>query len=367
MAETTCHAAVFFEAGKPLGIQQFQIPQNMERGAALCKVRMSTICGSDLHTISGRRKEPTPIILGHEIIGEVVALGTGLDRDSFGHKLSIGDRVTWSIMAACGNCFFCNRHLPQKCERLRKYGHLSCSESPHLTGGYAEYIYLFPGTALFKIPETVSDAVATPANCALSTAINAVETIGLHEGETVLIQGAGLLGINLVALATDACAKRIIVTDLSRSRLDLAAAFGAHRCINVGELGDEEVLSIIREDTDGYGVDIAFEVCGAVAAVGQALDALRMGGRYLVAGLVMPGSHVEIDGDQIARKCLTIQGIHNYRFDHLGKAIRFLEKYADQLPYAKLVGRTFSLAEINDAVQAAASGKYIRVAIRGSQ
>ena len=364
MNDTSCNAAVFHKPGEPLAIQQFEVPRNTERGAALCRVRMSTICGSDLHTIGGRRKEPTPIILGHEIIGDVVALGDGLDRDGFGDRLNVGDRVTWSIMASCGDCFYCNRHLPQKCERLRKYGHSSCSEWPHLTGGYAEYIYLFPGTAIFRIPEAVSDAVATPANCALSTVINAAETIGLNEGETILVQGAGLLGINLVALAADAGAKKVFVTDVNPRRLELAAEFGADRCINVGDLGDEEVLSIIRKETSGRGVDVAFEVCGAVAAIDQAIQALRIGGRYLIAGMVTPGSNLHIDGNQVTRKCLTIKGVHNYRPEHLGKAIQFLEKYSEQAPYTGLIGHTFALTEINDAIQAAASGKYVRVAIR---
>ena len=194
----TARAAVFSEVGRPLQIQEFRVPQDIEPGAALCKVRMSTICGSDLHTISGRRREPTPIILGHEIIGEVVALGDGLERDGFGDELRVGDRVTWSIMASCGDCFYCNLDLPQKCESLRKYGHTSCDESPHLTGGYAELVYLWPGTAIFRVPDALPDEVATPANCALATVVNGMDAIGLAAGETVLIQGAGLLGLNLV-------------------------------------------------------------------------------------------------------------------------------------------------------------------------
>ena len=240
---------------------------------------------------------------------------------------------------------------------------MSCREWPHLTGGYAEYIYLFPGTPVFRIPDAVSDAVAAPANCALSTVMNAVETVGLSPGETVLIQGAGMLGLNLVALAADAGAGKIIVADVNPRRLDLAAEFGAGACIDVGAVGEEEVVRLIRDETDGHGVDVAFEVCGDVAAVRLALEALRIGGRYLIAGLVVPGSRLEIDGNQVVRKCLTLKGIHNYRFDHLGRALRFLETCAGRFPYAGLVGRSFPLAEINDAVAAAASGDFPRVAI----
>jgi alcohol dehydrogenase len=359
-----CKAAVFSEVGKPLEMRQFKLPHKLEPGAALCKVKMSTICGSDLHTISGRRTEPAPLILGHEIIGEIVALGSDLKNDGFGDKLEVGDRVSWSIMASCGRCFYCELDLPQKCEKLCKYGHTCCNEPPHLTGGYAEYIYLFPGTAIYKIPADIPDEIATPANCALSTVINAVETIGLNKKETVLIQGAGLLGLNLVALAVEAGVKKIFVTDVVKSRLGLAGKFGANFCINVKDLACEEVVSQIRDQTDGYGVDVAFEICGVKEAVALAVESLRIGGRYLIAGLVMPGSDLGIDGNQLTRKYLTVKGIHNYNPKHLGMALRFLEKCSRKYPYDELVGRVFSLSQINEAIESASTGKHIRIGVR---
>ena len=364
MPRTTCKAAVFAEAGKPLAIEQFELPEITEPGSALCKVIMSTICGSDLHTISGRRVEPAPSILGHEIIGEITALGPGLDRDRLDNELNIGDRVSWTIMASCGRCFYCGLDLPQKCEHLLKYGHLCCNDPPHLTGGYAEYIYLFPGTAIFKVPDSIPDEIATPANCALSTVVNAAETIGINRGESVLIQGAGLLGLNLVALASEAGARNVIVTDISESRLKLASSFGADVCLDVKQSSSKEVLSEINQLTDGHGVDVAFEVCGEKTVATQAVDALRIGGRYLIAGLVMPGSDLGIDGNQVTRKYLTIKGIHNYKPEHLGKALRFLETHWQKYPYAELLGRTFPLSQINEAVRVGASSRYIRVGIR---
>jgi len=364
MLRKKCKAAVFTEVGRPLTIAQFEVPAVNEPGSALCKVIMSTICGSDLHTISGQRVEPAPLILGHEIIGQIVALGQGLVCDGFGNKLHIGDRVTWSVMASCGECFYCGHDLPQKCEHLLKYGHLCSHNPPHLTGGYAEYIYLFPGTAIFKVPENIPDEIATPANCALSTVINAAETIGLNSGETVLIQGVGLLGINLIAIAAEAGAKKIIVADVSPARLQLASEFGAHCCLDMKQLSSEEFWAEISQQTDGYGVDVAFEVCGDKAVVAQATAALRVGGRYLIAGLVTPNSGLGIDGNQVTRKCLTIKGIHNYKPMHLGKALKFLGGCGQKYPYAKVVGQAFPLAQINEAICAAASGKNIRVAIR---
>ncbi len=356
-------AAVFTEVGKQLEMTRFELPSTLEPGAALCRVRMSTICGSDLHTIFGRRQEPAPLILGHEILGEIVDLGEGLEKDGFGAPLSIGDRVTWSIMASCGSCFFCKHNLPQKCEHLRKYGHTCCNDTPHLTGGFAEYIYLFPGTAIFKVPESLSDAVATPANCALSTVINAVETIGFSQGENVLIQGAGLLGLNLIALCREAGAKKIFISDASEQRLKIAAKFGADICFNIAESEMDERVATIQNQTDGYGVDVVFEVCGVNSAVSEAVQSLRIGGRYLIAGLVSPGATLPLEGNQLTRKYLTVKGIHNYRPEHLGEALQFLDTHASSYPYADLVGDIFALDDINKAVEVAASAKFIRVGV----
>ena len=359
----TARAAVFSEVGKPLEIQEFHVPQDVEPGAALCRVRMSTVCGSDLHTISGKRQEPTPLILGHEILGEIVALGEDLECDATGELLRAGDRVTWTIMASCDDCFYCDRGMPQKCEYVRKYGHSRCTESPGLTGGYAEFVYLWPGTAIFRVPDALSDEVATPANCALATVVNGVETICLEQGERVLIQGAGLLGLNLVALAKEAGAAKVLVTDVSDARLQMASRFGADVCINIGETSDEDLVARLREESGGYGVDVAFEVCGATAAVRQGVEALRIGGRYLIAGLVMPNTDLGIEGNQLTRKCLTAKGIHNYAPRHLARALAHLTAHHQHYPYAELVGATYPLEHIGEAIETAFTGSFIRVAV----
>ena len=137
----------------------------------LVQVSLATaICGSDLHTFTGRRTAPVPCVLGHEAVGRIAAPTQVCD--AYGEPLHEGDRVTWSIMAACGACEYCNeRNLPQKCERLFKYGHAQ-SVAPHfLNGGFAEGVCLRPGTAIYRIPDAVSDIEAAPLNCALSTVL----------------------------------------------------------------------------------------------------------------------------------------------------------------------------------------------------
>ena len=173
-----------------------------------------------------------------------------------------------------------------------------------------------------------------------------------------------MLGLNLIALAREAGARRIVVTDVSSARLAAAERFGADLCLNPAELGPDDTVSRIRSDAGGHGVDVAFEVCGSSDAVGQGIEALRIGGRYLIAGLVTPGSELGVDGNQLTRKCLTMMGIHNYGPRHLGSALKFLAGCMNKYPYRDLVGATFPLAEINEAVSEADSGRHIRVAIK---
>ena len=360
-------AAVFEKVGEEIALKNFLIPNKIEKKAALVKVKFSTICGSDLHTISGRRVEPTPLILGHEIVGIIEKLGDELVYDGFGEKLEVGDRISWTIMASCGDCFYCRNNLPQKCVNLKKYGHTSINdkkvESP-LLGGYGEYVYIIPGTTVFKVPDSISDEIAAPANCALSTVMNAVETIGINEGDTVLVQGGGLLGLNACALAKEAGAKEIVLTDIMDSRLEMAKNFGATKIINIKDIDEKEFLMLIDVITEKRGIDVAIEVCGAENAPHQAVAGLRTGGKYLIAGLVTPGSILDIDANQITRKCLTIKGIHNYRPEHLGLSLKFLEKNHDKYPFNEIVKISFPLSAINEAVRTAGTGEYIRVGIK---
>ena len=113
-------ACLFRGTGKALELEPVPIPHPGPQEAVVT-VECCTLCGSDLHTVSGRRSAATPLILGHEILGRIVSVGPGL-RDHRGRPLQIGDRVTWSICVSCGECFFCRAGIPQKCKSLLKYG-----------------------------------------------------------------------------------------------------------------------------------------------------------------------------------------------------------------------------------------------------
>lgn len=162
----SCLGAVFAAAGEPLVIREFELPK-LVSGELLVRVTCCTICGSDLHTYQGRRSTPTPTILGHEILGVIAALGLGDPPvDLQNRALGVGDRITWSIAASCGDCFFCEHELPQKCEHLFKYGHERISPRHPLSGGLAEFCHLAAKTPIVRLPDTLPDLAACPANCA---------------------------------------------------------------------------------------------------------------------------------------------------------------------------------------------------------
>src|SRR5262249_4521786 len=149
--------ALFTGAGKPLEMVRFPTPQ--PRGAELLvRVSCCTLCRSDLHTHAGRRTEPTPTVLGHEIVGRIEGFGPEAPRqDTAGVSMSVGGRVSWAVAVGCGSCFFCAQDLPQKCEVPYKYGHQRLDPDRPLGGGLADCVVLLPGTAIFRVPDSIPD------------------------------------------------------------------------------------------------------------------------------------------------------------------------------------------------------------------
>ncbi len=346
-----------------LELRRFPLPV-VPDGAMLVKVTCCTICGSDVHTWRGRRASPTPIILGHEIVGEIVEIGRGAEYDAGDRPLQPGDRVTWTIMDSCGKCYYCReKRLPMKCRNLKKYGHDSCAEPPHFLGGFAEYCYLSPGTCVIKLPDTLTDEVAAPANCALATVIAGWEAISLKPLENVLIQGAGALGIYAAALAKSYGCARIIVTDVLDQRLEFVKSFGATDTLNTTGMCADESAEVARGLTAGFGVDAAMECAGVPAVIPAGLKSLRVGGRYVQHGNVFPGAEFTYDASDIIFRWLTLTGVHNYDARHLQLAVNFLEQYREAFPFGSIVTHRVGLDGLSDGLHIAESGEAIRVAV----
>lgn len=356
-------AAVMTKANTPLEIVEYPLV-DVEKGYILVKIRCCTICGSDLHSWLGKRKTPTPIILGHEIVGEIVEIGEGVTHDSGDKPLNIGDRITWTIMDSCGKCYYCReKGLMMKCRSLKKYGHDSCAPPPHFVGGFADYCYISPGTCVIKVPPNLSDEEAAPANCALATVVAGWEAGEVQPFENVLIQGAGALGFYAAALAKHYGCRRIIVIDILDHRLEFIKTFGATDTINVKGMSDEEIVRAVRDLTCGFGVDCILEVAGIPSLIPLGLKCLRTGGRYMEIGNSFPDANFSYDACDIVWRRLTLKGLHNYDAKHLQMGIDFLAMTHDVFPFKDIVSHRVSLDDINEGLRIAESGKAIRVAV----
>ena len=356
-------AAVMTAPRKDLEFREYPIPA-VEPGCILVKISCCTICGSDIHSWSGHRVSPVPIILGHEIVGTIETLGEGVTHDSSDVALKTGDRITWTIMDNCGKCYYCrDKGLMMKCRNLQKYGHDSCEKPPHFKGGFAEYCYITPGTCVFKVPDSLTDEEVAPANCALGTVVSAWEAAKVKAFDNVLIQGAGALGFYAAALAAHYGCKKIIVTDILEQRLDFIKRFGATDTINVGSMNDDEIVAAIKELTNDHGVDCALEVAGVPALIGVGLKCLRIGGRYVEVGCVFHGADFSYDAGDLVFRRLTLKGVHNYDAKHLKAGLALLKACKNDFPFSEIVTHKVSLAEINEGLKIAESGKALRVAV----
>ena len=350
----------FHGAGTPFEVCKVPVTANPDN--TLVRVSLATICGSDLHTISGRRGADTPCVLGHEAVGTIAA--PTHFRTPTGKPLREGERVTWSLMASCGTCDYCvNRSLPQKCDTLFKYGHARSEGNTTLSGGFAEYIHLHPGTAIYHIPDTMTDAEAVPVNCAFATVVNGLATIGTQPNEAAVIHGAGMLGIYAACYLREQGYDTVAIVDINEGRLQIAKRFGATHTFNPDKMSIEEIDAALKELTNGRGIDLGVEVSGVTSGLPNLITWLAVGGRCLTLGYVYPNAHTAVDAHHLVTKCVTLRGVHNYHYTALGTALRFVAEYRSRYPFAELIGKTYPLADINTAFEHAMRQEAHRIAI----
>lgn len=351
-------AAVFAGQSNQLELREFATP-TPSAGEVVVRVLGCTLCGSDLHSVEGRRSVPIPTVLGHEIIGEVVALDEATRLDLFGAPLRAGDRITWAIVASCGRCFYCERGLPQKCLNAVKYGHEPLRSGRELLGGLAEHCLLVPGTAIVRLPDGLPLEVACPASCATATVTAGIESLGELRDRTVLVLGAGMLGLTACAMAKVRGATTVIAVDIDAVRRHQALTFGASHAVAPGELSE-----LVPQLTAGHGVDAALECSGAPSAFSAAWPLMRLGGSIALIGSVFPSAPVPLALEQVVRRNLILRGIHNYQPAHLDAGVRFLAGQQSTFPFASLVSEWFPLSEVSAAFDRARASGCVRIGVR---
>lgn len=245
-------------------------------GELLVRIEASGICGSDV--MEWYRIKKAPLVLGHEIAGEIIEVGQGVER------YKEGDRVSASHHVPCNTCHYCLSDRHTMCPTLR-----STTFDP---GGFAEYVRL-PAInvdrGVYPLPDEVSYEEATfvePLACVL----RAQRIARLRPGQSVLVVGSGMTGLLQIHLARASGAGRIIATDISEYRLDAARRFGADDVIGARE----DVPARVRDLNGGRLVDLVLVCTGAVSAINQALESVDMGGTVLLFAPTDPGITVPV-------------------------------------------------------------------------
>ncbi|HWM58757.1 MAG TPA: zinc-binding dehydrogenase [Pseudonocardia sp.] len=319
-------------------------------GEIAVEVRAAATCGTDLK--SYRRGHPKlfptlPARFGHEFAGVVTAVGDGV------HRFRPGMRVVAANTAPCGRCWACTRNRQSLCENL-----------VFLNGAFAEQVVIgreIVERNTYEIPDELSFAAAAPLE-PLSTVVHGMAESGIELGDTVVVHGAGPIGLMFVQLATLRGAT-VISVDRSSWRLEQATAAGAAEVINIGDQDSDAVESMIRKATPGgRGADVGIEAVGLPAVWEQAVRTLRPGGTAVLFGGTPAGALFSVDSSAMHYQEYTLKGVFHHTPRYVSTAVDLMA--AGKVDTSLLITEERPLDRLVDSLEDMAAGrgsKYVLV------
>ena len=357
--------AVVFSAPEQTPILQEFAEPVLEDGSVLLETIASEVCGTDVHLFHGRLEGvPYPIIPGHVNVGRVLQV-QGDVQDVEGEPIRIGEVVTFlDVHRTCGKCWYCLvAKASTRCPERRVYG-VTYSANDGLLGGWSERIVLLPGVHIVKLPPTLPPEVFMAGGCGLPTALHAVQRGDVTFGDTVVVQGAGPVGLCSVVLAQLQGASKIIVVGGPAHRLAIARAMGADVTIDIAEHNPEERLGLVRETTAGRGADVTIEATGVPIAVAEGLRFTRDAGTLVVVGQYTDHGPVTINPHtELNRPHIQVRGCWGSDFGHLYRAVRTIARHAERFPWRSMINGRYSLDQATQALQATERQESIKALI----
>jgi L-iditol 2-dehydrogenase len=285
--------ALLLSAYNTLGVQELPepVPQPDE---LLIRVAACGICGSDVHGYDGSsgRRIP-PIVMGHEAAGVVAAVGADIT------EFTVGDRVTFDSTVYCGRCSYCLRGEVNLCDNRQVIG-VSCGEYRR-AGAFAEFLVV-PARIAYRLPDELSFPEAAMLE-AVSVALHGVAVSEMRGGETVLVIGAGMIGLLLLQAARAAGAKQVLIADVDATRLKLADELGAD--VSLLRSG-EALLAEVMRLTEGRGVDLVLEAVGRDETIRSGIECVRKGGTVTLIGNITP--EVGLPLQKVVSRQIRLQG-----------------------------------------------------------
>ncbi|MDQ3666453.1 MAG: zinc-binding dehydrogenase [Acidobacteriota bacterium] len=350
----------------PVELRQVPSPA-LDNNSAVLDVELSEVCGTDVYLQQGRLQGvPYPLIPGHVSIGHLSKIRGEL-RDVEGRLFNEGDRVTFlDVHGTCNACWYCLvARATTRCPRRKVYG-ITYGLDDGLCGGWAEQIYIKPGTHCIRVsaePETFMAG-----GCALPTALHAVERAEVKLGDTVLVLGSGPVGLSAIILALMGGALRVLCIGAPEHRLNAALGVGAAAVLSIETHDEEQRLAWVREQTSGRGADVTIEATGAPVAVVQAMRFTREAGRVVIVGQYTDHGGVPPEAAfnphlDLNKKHVDVRGCWGSDFSHFYRAVGIISNAARAAPWAQMTLARYDLAHANEALAHVSSGRVLKALI----
>ena len=356
--------AVIPEPNAAVEIREVPEPQ-LEENSALLDVELSEVCGTDVYLQQGRLQGvPYPLVPGHVSVGRLSKI-RGRLFDVEGREFNEGDRVTFlDVHRTCNACWYCLvAKATTRCPQRKVYG-ITYGLDDGLCGGWADLIYLKPGTRCIRLDADPEAFMA--GGCALPTALHAVERGDIAIGDTVLVLGSGPVGINAILLALMRGALRVLCIGAPDHRLEVASQAGAADVLNFESLNPEQRRDWVLGRTNGRGADVTIEAAGAPDAVAQAMRCTRDAGRVVIVGQYTDHGEASFNPHlDLNKKHLDVRGCWGSDFSHFYRGVQIVSESARAAPWTGLARKLthYRLDQANDALAHVTEGSVLKALI----
>lgn len=351
--------------GHPRACEVREVPlPELEPDSAMLKVELSEVCGTDVHLRDGRLAGvPYPIIPGHVSVGVLESI-RGTLLDVYGQPFAEGERVAFlDVHRTCHACWYCLvAKASTRCPHRKVYG-ITYGLADGLTGGWAEYIHIKPGVRCIRLDGVSSEAYMA-GGCSLPTALHAVDRGDIALADTVLVLGAGPVGLSTIAFASLHGAAKVLCIGAPDTRLQAARNMGADDVLNFESLLEARRREWVMERTHGRGADVTLECTGAPVAVRQAMQYTRDGGRVVVVGQYTDHGDTPFNPHlDINKKHIDVRGCWGSDYSHFHRAIEMLRVPRAAALWSKLSLKRYTLSQVNDALEDVAAGRTIKALV----